>query len=701
MSDGDWPQCVIEFANPKAAERVAVEHLRPELAGAHADGLIAQWSFIRKRPFWRLRYRPTGSRAGRRLAGLLDRLAYEGRIVGWTSAIYEPETIAFGGAAAMEVAHELFHHDSRNILEYLARPARLPLGRRELALLLASLFMRAAAQDWYEQGDIWARVARYRPAESGTPPFAHPSSLRAAAHWLMTVDASPTSVMVSGGPLAAMAGWAAAFEQAGQAIVELVRRGHLERGPRAVLAHHLIFFFNRLGLSYGEQHTLSALAKEIVMDEHDAAASAPEMSTAPATARAVKAETTGDIGIAESLRNTLVDQLRGQGTVRTARVEAALRAVPRHVFVPAVTLEKAYADDAVYTKEDGTGVQISAASQPAVVAMMLEQLDVQPGHRALELGAGTGYNAGLLSHLVGEGGHVTTIDVDEDIVAGARSGLAAAGCQNVLVISGDGALGHADGAPFDRVIATVGAFDLPLAWLEQLAPGGRLVVPLRLRGSVSRSIAFEHDDGRWRSRTSEMCTFMPLRASIADDPRRMISLTADGAVVLQTNTEQAVDAAALAGIFDQPRHQAWTGVLFGSNQSFEWLYLWLTCTTPCALSRMPVENSAIDAGLVTPQFGWGAMATAHKGDLAYLTMRPTEPLAGNGRPYEVGVIGHGPGGDALANEVAEQIRIWDRDYRSRTVQFEIQPTDVEQPSTRVPGRFVVDRSRTRLIISWS
>jgi protein-L-isoaspartate(D-aspartate) O-methyltransferase len=186
-----------------------------------------------------------------------------------------------------------------------------------------------------------------------------------------------------------------------------------------------------------------------------------------------------DARLAESLRHTLADQLREQGAVHTDRVDAAVRAVPRHLFVPGVPLHEAYTDDIVRTKHDDDGVAISAASQPRIVALMLEQLEVEPGHRVLEIGAGTGYNAALLAHLVGDHGRVTTIDVDDDIVAGARTALAASGYTNINVVLGDGALGNPDGASFDRVIATVGAWDVPPAWLAQMTPDGRLVVPLR------------------------------------------------------------------------------------------------------------------------------------------------------------------------------------------------------------------------------
>ncbi len=374
--------------------------------------------------------------------------------------------------------------------------------------------------------------------------------------------------------------------------------------------------------------------------------------------------------------------------------------MPRHLFVPAVPLEEAYADDPVYTKHDGAGESISAASQPTIVAMMLEQLQVEPGQRVLEIGAGTGYNAGLLAHLVGEDGRVTTIDVDEDIVDSARSGLASAGSWNVRVILGDGALGYADGAPYDRVIATVGAWDLPPAWLEQLAPHGRLVVPLRLRGSVSRSLVLEREDGHWRSPSSKMCTFMPLRG-IADDARRTVALIPDGAVSLQTHQEQAVDASALASVLDHSPTEAWTGVLFGGAESFEWLDLWLTCAMGNGLSRMPVQRSAVESGLVKPQFGWGAMAVTDKDDLAYLTLRPAQRTAdadaGTGRLHEVGVIGHGPGGDELASRVVDEIRAWDLDYRSRAVRIEVQPADSRE---RVTGQFAFDTPRNRLVITW-
>src|SRR4051812_2082062 len=116
-----------------------------------------------------------------------------------------------------------------------------------------------------------------------------------------------------------------------------------------------------------------------------------------------------------ALRQALVDKLRADQSIRSRPVEAAFRAVPRHLFVPETPLEDVYRDMVIPTKKE-SGQWISSSSQPTIMAIMLEQLQLKPGQRVLEIGAGTGYNAALIAHIVGSKGYVTTIDLDEDIV---------------------------------------------------------------------------------------------------------------------------------------------------------------------------------------------------------------------------------------------------------------------------------------------
>src|SRR5262249_11059318 len=137
-------------------------------------------------------------------------------------------------------------------------------------------------------------------------------------------------------------------------------------------------------------------------------------------------------------RQQLVDLLKQGGCLADSAVEDAFRAVPRHLFLPGVPLEKVYADEAIPTKYHD-GLPISSSSQPAVMATMLEQLEVHAGHHILEIGAGTGYNAALLATLAGEGGRVVTIDIDDDVVSAAQDHLRLAGFPHVRVIAGDGA----------------------------------------------------------------------------------------------------------------------------------------------------------------------------------------------------------------------------------------------------------------------
>ncbi|MGH2398889.1 MAG: methyltransferase domain-containing protein, partial [bacterium] len=181
------------------------------------------------------------------------------------------------------------------------------------------------------------------------------------------------------------------------------------------------------------------------------------------------------------LRNALVDALRRSRAIRSPAVEAAFRRVPRHAFLPDLTHADVYRDDAIITHREPDGLPSSSSSQPTIMAIMLEQLELGPGHRVLEIGAGTGYNAALIREIVGSGGRVVTVDIQPDVAGEAASNLAAAGYDDVEVVAADGGFGHPESAPYDRIVVTASSSDIPPHWREQLVEGGVLVVPLRIR----------------------------------------------------------------------------------------------------------------------------------------------------------------------------------------------------------------------------
>lgn len=696
MLPDSWHHYLVEFADPTTAEHTAATLLVPALDQAQQDGELDTWWHLRKTPAWRLRYQSVNPET-KAVDTLLSDLQADGHLARWTRGIYEPETLAFGGPAAMDIAHSLFHHDSRHCLARATKPAAL--GQRETTVLLFSSMLRAAGLDWFEQGDVWDKVAALRPtAQPHTNNSPHTERLSQAVRRLMTTN---THKVADVAPDVVPETWWTAFDTAGRQLAELARAGHLERGLRAVLAHHFIFHANRAGLSGTDQATLAALAVDTVF--HSTPTRQAPAGTTSNTVRVPAMTTTvsdASTGSADELRTKLADRLVKDGTVRTDAVEAAFRQVPRHLFLPDVPLVEAYADEPVYTKHEGDGTRISAASQPKIVAMMLEQLGIQPGERLLELGAATGYNAALMATLTGADGHVTTIDIDEDLVDGAREHLSAANIDNVEAVAADGALGHPETAPFDRVIATVGAHEVPAAWLDQLTPGGRLVAPVRLRGCASRSIVFERDQDGWRSLGSEMAIFMPLRG-LGDDARRVLDLTGTGEVTLQIHKDNnhATDPDTLTGVFDSPACEVWTGVHFVPMESFEWLDLWLACHLPNPLMRMEVAPAAKESGLVRPMFPSVAMATtAADGSLAYLTIRAADPDPDGRRRYEVGVIGHGPNAQELAEQVSVEISTWDQSFRSSTVRFAI-PDTAPQPDTN-PGFVVLDRATKPMTVTW-
>lgn len=393
---------------------------------------------------------------------------------------------------------------------------------------------------------------------------------------------------------------------------------------------------------------------------------------------------------AEEPCEPMIRSLRAMGAIRTDRVAEAFRAVPRHWFTPGASLNDAYnPTDAVHVKWDEQGVPISTVSAPQLQASMLEQVAIRAGMNVLEVGSG-GLNAAMMSWLAGPGGSATTVDIDSDVTARARGLLDQAGYGRVHVSTADGENGVPERAPYDRILVTVGAWDIPPAWLEQLAPAGRLVVPLRMRG-LTRSLALDRDDDCLVSRSADVCGFVAMQGQGATT-EQLVSLRGDQAVVRFDDGWPGEQPPDLEGVLDRPRAEVWSGVTIPGSESFDTLQLWLA-TVFAGFGRLAADASQKDT-LVDAGVMWFDPTVVEQDSVAYLTARRAEPGMS-----EFGVYAFGPHAATVAEAMAEQVRTWDRDRRHGPgPEFTVWPSDT--PDERLPEGMVVDKRHSRISVSW-
>jgi protein-L-isoaspartate(D-aspartate) O-methyltransferase len=205
-------------------------------------------------------------------------------------------------------------------------------------------------------------------------------------------------------------------------------------------------------------------------------------------------------------RYEMVEQQIRQRGVTDARVLDAMRTVPRERFVPPELLHQAYEDGPLPI---GSGQTIS---QPYIVAYMTEALKVEPSHKVLEVGTGSGYQAAVLSELVRD---VYTIEIVPDLARRAEAVLRALNRTNVQVRAGDGYAGWPDQAPFDRVIVTAAPEQIPQALIDQLAPGGLLVAPVGAQGGPQWMTIVEKTSSGVVERRTIPVQFVPFTRSPA------------------------------------------------------------------------------------------------------------------------------------------------------------------------------------------
>jgi protein-L-isoaspartate(D-aspartate) O-methyltransferase len=211
-------------------------------------------------------------------------------------------------------------------------------------------------------------------------------------------------------------------------------------------------------------------------------------------------------------REAMVEQqLRGRG-IGEPHILDAFRAVSREEFVPATHAHLAYGDHPLPIEAEQT------ISQPYIVALMIQAAGIGPGDAVLEVGAGSGYAAAVISRIAGS---VVAKERRPELVAIARERLARLGYDNIEIVEGDGTMGWREGAPYDAIVAAASGSHVPRPLIEQLAPGGRLVMPIGDPQDAQELIKVtKQDDGILRQESLGGVRFVPLigEEGWQDDP---------------------------------------------------------------------------------------------------------------------------------------------------------------------------------------
>ena len=198
-------------------------------------------------------------------------------------------------------------------------------------------------------------------------------------------------------------------------------------------------------------------------------------------------------------RRMVESQLRLRG-IRDQRVLDAMLRVPRHEFVPEKYWRESYEDHPLPIGEEQT------ISQPYIVAIMLESLALKPTDNVLEVGTGSGYATALLAELTAQ---VISIERHQKLADEARGVLDRLGYRNLRVIAGDGSRGFPEAAPYDAILVSAAAYELPRALVEQLAEGGRMIIPVG-PGDSQQLQLIRKEGGHARTTLRELCRFVPL-----------------------------------------------------------------------------------------------------------------------------------------------------------------------------------------------
>ncbi|MFG2933291.1 methyltransferase, FxLD system [Streptomyces achromogenes] len=410
----------------------------------------------------------------------------------------------------------------------------------------------------------------------------------------------------------------------------------------------------------------------------------------------------GEPAEAVRLRQAMAQTVIDGGWAPSEAVRNALRSVPRHRFAPEADLAAAYdGDRAIITRRDGTGAAISSVSAAWLQADMIESLCLKPGVTVFEAGSG-GYNAELIAHVAGPEGRVVTVDIDPWVVRRTRRFLTEAGSGRVTAVEADATLGTpAHLVPrggFDAGVITYNCWDIAPAWREQLAEGGRLVLPLEL-GGYTRAIALERRGEVLRARHFTHCGFVPDQGQQARAIPAVCLL--GGELTLRFEHGSPADTIGLEEALRGPRHEVATGITMGAGVYFGSLQLYAATTLP-GFCRLHAHQ---DGGVTAIAKDHDAPAITGDASLAYLTYVQTRHGEHpEDKEWEWVVHAFGEQGPQLAEQLAATVRAWDRNVRADDNDQHIDPGlavhPVGTPDHLLPAGDVLDKEHCRLVFRW-
>ncbi|MFF4546867.1 methyltransferase, FxLD system [Streptomyces sp. NPDC001435] len=402
---------------------------------------------------------------------------------------------------------------------------------------------------------------------------------------------------------------------------------------------------------------------------------------------------------AAPLRQAMADRLLADGRMDAGgTIEAAVRRVPRHRFLPGVALDEAHdAYRAPVTKRTVRGAPTSSVSAPWLQAEMIRDAALRPGDTVVEIGSG-GYNAALVQEVVGPHGTVISIDIDPWVTERARRFLTETGYHRVRVHLGDGEQAPAHLVPagsVDALIVTVEARDIPPAWVDCLAEGGRLVVPLRIHGNTW-SIPFTKRAGVLIADTYTVCGFVPLQGpGYRGD---VVTRLRGGEITVRFADGTPADTSRLDAALDMPRTERWTGVTIPGDVPFDMLLLWLANHLGDGFARLAVDAD-LDTGLLHRSGGWDTAALIRDDSLAHLLTRKLTTDGSGPSVAEFGIHAHGPHADALADAMADLVVAWDRDARGTSPRLQVHPAG--NPDGELPHGHLLNKPHSRLLFTWA